>query len=79
MLSYCLKFKKDAENVDPKVLKTRNGRTMYLKQTRLTYGACGLFYINKKLIKKFMQTENTNYIYRNNLGQACFQHDIAFT
>ena len=52
---------------------------MYLKQTRLTYSACGLFYINKKLIQKFMQTENTNYIYRNNLGKACFQHDIAFT
>ena len=24
-----------------------------------------------------MQTGNTNYIYKNNLDKACFQHDIA--
>ena len=28
MLSYCLKCKNDTENVDPKVLKAKNGRTM---------------------------------------------------
>ena len=25
-----------------------------------------------------MQTENTNYIYKNDLHKACFQHDIAY-
>ena len=28
MLTYCLKCKKDKENVDPKVLTTKNGKTM---------------------------------------------------
>ena len=28
MLTYCLKCKKDTENVDSKVSKTKNGRTM---------------------------------------------------
>ena len=28
MLTYCLKCKKDTENVDSKLLKTKNGRTM---------------------------------------------------
>ena len=25
-----------------------------------------------------MQTGNTNYIYRNDLDKACFQHDMAY-
>ena len=25
-----------------------------------------------------MQTENTNFIYRNELDKACFQHDMAY-
>ena len=25
-----------------------------------------------------MQTGNTNYIYKNHLGKACFQHDMAY-
>ena len=28
MLTYCLKYKKDRESVDSKMLKTKNGRTM---------------------------------------------------
>ena len=28
MLSYCLKCKNNIENVDPKVIKAKNGRTM---------------------------------------------------
>ena len=28
MLSYCLKCKKDTENINPKVSKTTNGKTM---------------------------------------------------
>ena len=30
MKSYCLKCRKDTENINPKVLKTSNGRTMLL-------------------------------------------------
>ena len=29
-------------------------------------------------MKKFMQTDNTNFIYRNELDKACFQHDVAY-
>ena len=33
---------------------------------------------NKEIIKKFMQTGNTGFIYRNELDRACFQHDMAY-
>ena len=32
MLTYCLKYKRNAENVDLKVLKTKNGRAMLLSK-----------------------------------------------
>ena len=32
MKSYCLKCRKDTENINLKVLKTRNGRTMVLSK-----------------------------------------------
>ena len=32
MKSYCLKCRKDTENIDPKVLKTGNNRTMILSR-----------------------------------------------
>ena len=37
MSSYCLKSKKNIENIDPKVSKTNNGRTMILSYC-LKYG-----------------------------------------
>ena len=33
---------------------------------------------NKERIEKFMQTGNTNFIYKNELDKACFQHDMAY-
>ena len=33
---------------------------------------------NKERIEKFMQTRYTDFIYRNGLGKACFQHDMAY-
>ena len=32
MLSYCLKCKKNTESINPKVLKTRNGKIMILSK-----------------------------------------------
>ena len=32
----------------------------------------------KERIEKFMQTGNTNFIYRNEPDKACFQHDMAY-
>ena len=51
---------------------------MHLKQPGFTYSACGPFTKNKERIEKFMQTGNTNYIYRNDLDKTCFQHDMAY-
>ena len=51
---------------------------MHLKQTVFTYSACGPFTKNKERIQKFKVTEDTNYIYKNELNKACFQHDIAY-
>ena len=50
---------------------------IHLKQLGFTYSACGPFTKNKEGIEKFMQTGNTNFIYKNELDKACFQHDMA--
>ena len=51
---------------------------MHLKQPGFTNSACGPFTKNKERIEKFMQTGNTDFIYRNELDKACFQHDMAY-
>ena len=51
---------------------------MHLKQPSFTYSADGPFTRNKERIEKFMQTGNTDFIYRNELDKACFQHDMAY-
>ena len=49
-----------------------------LKQPRFTYCARGPFTRNKERIEKFMQTGDTDFIYRNELDKACFQLDVAY-
>ena len=51
---------------------------MYLKQPGFTYNACGPFTKNEERIEKFMQIGNTNFIYKNELDKACFQHDMSY-
>ena len=51
---------------------------MHFKQLDFTYKTYGPFTKNKERIKKFMQTGNTDFIYRNELDKACFQHDMAY-
>ena len=51
---------------------------MDLKQPGFTQSAGGPFAKNKERIEKFMQTGNTDFIYRNELDKACFQHDLAY-
>ena len=53
-------------------------REMHLRQPQFVYSACGPFTRHKERIKKFKQTGDTRYIYRNELDQACFQHDSAY-
>ena len=114
--TYYVKCRKDTENIDPKIVWTKNNRLvmqskcsvcgikksrlvkeqeaksfyffffvnkfllvgdkfmpeMHLKQPGFTYSACGPFTKNKERINKFMQTVNTDFIYRNELDKACF-------
>ena len=51
---------------------------MHLKQPGFTYSACGPLTKSKERIEKFMQTGNTNFIYKSKLDQACFQHHMAY-
>ena len=51
---------------------------MHLKQPGFTYSVCGTFTRNEQRIQKFMQTGDTNYIYKNELDKAYFQHDMAY-
>ena len=51
---------------------------LHLKQPGFTYSACDPFTRNKERIEKFMQTGNTDFIYRNQLDKASFQHDMAY-
>ena len=51
---------------------------IHIKQPAFTYSACGPFTKNKERIQKFKETGDTNYIYKNELDNACFQHDMAY-
>ena len=51
---------------------------LHLKQPGFTYSACGSLTRNKQRIEMFMQTGNTDFIYRDELDKACFQHDMAY-
>ena len=51
---------------------------LHLKQPGFTYSVCGLFTRNKERIENFKKTGNTDFIYRNELDKACFQHDMAY-
>ena len=51
---------------------------MHLKEPGFTYSTCGPFTKNKERVEKFMQTGSTDFIYKNKLDQACFQHDTAY-
>ena len=52
---------------------------MHLRQPQFTYSACGPFTKHKERIQKFKETGDTNYIYKNELGKACFTHDAAYS
>ena len=51
---------------------------MHLKEPGFTYSAWVSFTKKKERIQKFMLTVNTDYIYKNDLDKACFQHDMAY-
>ena len=51
---------------------------IHLRQLGFRYSACGSFTTNKERIQKFKETVDSQYIYQNELGKVCFQHDMAY-
>ena len=51
---------------------------VHLRQPGFIYSAYGSFTRHKERSEKFKQTGDTRYIYRNELGKACFQHDSVY-
>ena len=51
---------------------------IHLKQPGFTYSVFGPFTKNKESIEKFMQTRNTDFIYKNDHDKVSFQHDMAY-
>ena len=50
---------------------------VHLRQPGFTYSNCGPFTKIKERIQKLKETGDTNFIYKNELDKACFQHDMA--
>ena len=53
-------------------------REIHLKQPGFIYIAFGPFTKSKQRMNKFMQTGNTNFIYKNELDKTCFQQDMVY-
>ena len=51
---------------------------LHLKQPGITCSACSSFSKNKERIEKFIQSGNTDFVYKSELDKACFQHDMAY-
>ena len=52
---------------------------IHLRQPQFTYSACGPFTKHEQRIQKFKKTGDTNYTYKNELDEACFVHDAAYS
>ena len=73
MKTYCLKCKKDTENIDPNISSTSNGKSMILSK----YGICG----SKK--SRFIKNQEakgllTNLGLRTPLSKISILGDILF-
>ena len=87
MLSYCLKCRKNTESINPKALKTTNGKTMILSKCAIRGSKKSKFIKEQQAkgllsnlgIQKFKETGDTNYTYKNELDKACFTHDAAYS
>ena len=51
---------------------------IYSRQHGLTYSSSGTFIKKKERRKELKETRDLRYIYQNELGKACFQHDMAY-
>ena len=50
-----------------------------LRQPQFTYSACVPFTRHEERIQKFKETGDTNHVFKNVLGKACFVHDAAYS
>ena len=50
---------------------------MHLRQLDLHLVLVDHLQKNKERIKKFKETEDSRYVYQNELDKACFEHDAA--
>ena len=73
MLSYCLKYKKNTETINPKVLKTTNGKTMILSK-------CPISRCKKSKFIKEQQAKEllSNLGFRKPLNKTPVLGDILF-
>ena len=51
---------------------------MHLRQPGFTYNACRPFTKDRERIQKIEETGDSQYIYQNEIDEACFQHDMAY-
>ena len=51
---------------------------IHLRQTGFTYSGYVPFTKNKEKIQILKETGDSQYIYQNELDNACFQHDMAY-
>ena len=51
---------------------------IYLRQPGFTYSAYEVFTKNKERLQIFKETGDLWYIYQNESGKTCFQHDMAY-
>ena len=73
MKSYCLKCKKDTENINPKISKTSNGRTMVLSK-------CAICSSKKSRFIKNQEAKGplSNLDIKTPLSRASILDDILF-
>ena len=51
---------------------------MLLRQPGFTCSVCGPSTRKKEKIQKLKETGDLQYIYQNELGKVCFQHDMVY-
>ena len=73
MVTYCLKCKKNPESINPKVLKTTNGKTMILSKCAI-YGCKKSKFIKEQLAKGLL----SNLGLRTSLKKIPVLGDILF-
>ena len=52
---------------------------IHLRQPQFTYSTCGPFTRHEERIQKFKETDDTNYVFKNELDKAGFVHDAAYS